>query len=462
MQPTSASLAWRAILISWPLLIGMALLMVSNGLLSTLLTLRASGLGFGDSVIGLVQSCYPAGALLGCLVAPRMVARVGHVRVFAALASITSATTLVHLVTHDPLTWAAMRLLAGFCFSGLYVVAESWLNGSATNESRGSLLSIYFVVQTGGSAVGQAFLIFSTLDGLLLLVTASILISLSLVPMLISTTPTPALILPRTVSIGWLFRQSPMGLSGCFLNGVTQGAIYVALALYGRHIGLGTAGIGALIGVATLGGMISQFPIGRLSDRIDRRLVIVGAAGLAVPVCVALALLDQPASEPVLMYLGIVILGGLTLPIYSICAAHTNDHLAPSEILTASGTLVLILGLGMTLGPTLGSLAIGLYGPAGLFLFLATVQSCTVATALFRLWRGKPQSDTSVTTVAMAPNATPIAAGLNPDAQQLTSEYQVSPDAYSSTHQGLDRQATVGRVVHSSRRADRCDRTPAV
>lgn len=437
---------WRAIQISWPLLIGMALLMVSNGLISTLLTLRASGLGFGDTVTGLVQSCYPAGALLGCLVAPRMVARVGHIRVFAALASIASAVTLVHLVTGDPATWAVMRLLAGFCFSGLYVVAESWLNGSATNENRGSLLSIYFIVQTGGVAGGQAFLTFSALDGLLLLVAASILISLSLVPMLISTTPTPALVLPRNLSIGWLFRQSPMGLSGCFLNGMAQGAIYIALALYGRHIGLDAAGTGALIGVATLGGMISQFPIGRLSDRVDRRLVIVGAAGLAVPVCVALASLDQPASELPIIYSGVAALGGLTLPIYSICVAHTNDHLAPSQIVMASSTLVLILGLGMTLGPTLGSLAIGLHGPAGLFLFLALVQGCTVATALFRLWRSERHGDSSVTTAAMAANATPIAIGLNPDAQQLSPERQPSADAGSGAHEGLGKQ-TVARAA---------------
>ena len=134
---------WAAIRSSWPLFVGMIFLMVSNGLLATLLTLRASGLGFGDSVIGLVQSAYPVGSLLGCLVAPRLVASVGHVRVFAALASVASTAALIHLVTFDPWSWGAMRMLAGFCFSGLYVVAESWLNGRATNRSRGSLLSIY-------------------------------------------------------------------------------------------------------------------------------------------------------------------------------------------------------------------------------------------------------------------------------------------------------------------------------
>ncbi len=133
---------WAAIRTSWPLFVGMVFLMVSNGLLATLLTLRAGSLGFGETVIGLVQSGYPVGSLLGCLVAPRLVMRVGHVRVFAALASVASTAALIHLVTYDPWRWGAMRVLAGFCFSGLYVVAGSWLNGRATNESRGSLLSI--------------------------------------------------------------------------------------------------------------------------------------------------------------------------------------------------------------------------------------------------------------------------------------------------------------------------------
>ncbi len=407
---------WAAIRSSWPLFAGMVFLMVSNGLLATLLTLRAGGLGFGETVIGLVQSGYPIGSLLGCLVAPRLVIRVGHVRVFAALASIASTAALIHLVTYDPWSWGAMRMLSGFCFAGLYVVAESWLNGRATNESRGSLLSIYFVIQTGGAAAGQMLLNLSSPDGILLFIVVSVLISLSLVPILISASATPAFEAPERISFLELFRLSPMGLTGCFLNGVAQGAIYIALALYGRAIGLDTGTIGALIGVTMLGGMLFQFPLGRLSDRIDRRLVIVGSAGLAVPLCLALAAAGGSFASLFVLYAGVGILGGLTLPIYSICVAHTNDYLKPGQIVAASGTLVLVLGAGVVFGPALGSFAIERYGPGGLFSLLAMVQGLTVATALFRLWRGPARSDTPVPAVAIAHGVTPGAARLHPDA----------------------------------------------
>jgi MFS family permease len=236
------------------------------------------------------------------------------------------------------------------------------------------------------------------------------------VPILISAGATPAFEVPERISIAELFRLSPMGLTGCFLNGLAQGAIYIALALYGRAIGLDTGAIGALVGFTMLGGMLFQFPLGRLSDRIDRRLVIVGAAGLAVPVCLALASADAPAADLFVLYTGVGILGGLTLPIYSICVAHTNDYLKPGQIVAASGTLVLVLGFGVVFGPALGSLAVEHYGPEALFLLLAIVQGCTVATALFRLWRGQERADTPVTAVAIAHNVTPGAARLNPDA----------------------------------------------
>jgi MFS family permease len=410
---------WQVIRTSWPLFVGMVFLMVGNGLLTTLLTLRATGLGFGDSVIGLVQSAYPVGSLLGCLVAPRLVIRVGHVRVFGALASLASTAALIHLVTYDPWSWGAVRTLAGFSFAGLYVVAESWLNGRATNETRGSLLSIYFVIQTGGITAGQLLLNLSSPEGALLFVIVSVLISLSLVPILISASVAPAFEVPERISIAKLFRLSPMGLSGCFLNGVAQGALYIALALYGAAIGLDSGAIGVLIGSATLGGMLFQFPLGRLSDRVDRRGVIVGAAGLSIPVCLLLAATgDAPIDAFGIagLYGSVLVIGGLSLPIYSICMAHTNDHLKPSQIVAASGTLVLVLGAGIVFGPTLGSYAVESHGPAGLFFLLAIIQGATVATGLFRLWRGRATAEHPGRAVAISSGVTPGAARLNPDA----------------------------------------------
>ncbi|MCP4332521.1 MAG: MFS transporter [Gammaproteobacteria bacterium] len=407
---------WAAIRASWPLFVGMILLMVSNGLLTTLLTLRGSGLGFSDSVIGLMQSGYPVGSLLGCLIAPRLIMQVGHIRVFAALASIASAAALVHLVTFDPWSWGAMRLLSGFCFSGLYIVSESWLNGSTSNESRGSLLSIYFIIQTGGVTAGQLLLNVSSPEGILLFIVVSILVSFSLVPMLVSASVTPPYVLPERISLAALFRLSPMGLSGSFLNGISQTALYVALALYGSAIGLSNGSIGVLIGSMTLGGMLFQFPLGRLSDRVDRRLIIVGAPGLSIPLCFALATLQNPADQLYLLCLLVLLLGGLTLPVYSICMAHMNDHLKPSQVVAASGTLVLILASGMTIGPVLGGLAIEHFGPEGVFYLLSLAAALTVMTALFRLWHAPTPTENRASAVAMSANLTPEAATLYPDA----------------------------------------------
>ncbi len=394
----------------------MILLMISNGLLATLLTLRAGGLGFSDSAIGLMQSGYPAGSLLGCFIAPRFIIRVGHVRVFAALASIASTTALVHLITFDFWSWSAMRLLSGFCFSGLYIVSESWLNGRASNESRGSILSIYFVIQTGGVAIGQVLLNLSTPEGILLFIVVSILISLSLIPMLISASATPPYELPERISFLELFRLSPMGLTGSFLNGISQTTLYVALALYGSAIGLSSGAIGSLIGFMTLGGMLFQFPLGKLSDRIDRRLVIVGAPGLAMPICFFIAMQTHPANNLALLYVSVAVLGGLTLPLYSICMAHMNDYLKPSQMVAASGTLVLVLAVGMIFGPTLGAFAIAHYGAGGLFYLLAITSGITVMTGLFRLWSGQARTETPTTAVAMAANLTPEATNMYPDA----------------------------------------------
>jgi MFS family permease len=407
---------WAAIRSSWPLFTGMIFLMVSNGLLATLLTLRAESLGFSEWIIGLVQSAYPVGSLLGCLIAPRLIMRVGHIRIFAALASIASTAALVHLITYDPWSWGAMRLLSGFCFSGLYVVAESWLNGSADNKSRSSLLSIYFVIQTGGVTIGQLLLNLSSPEGILLFIIVSILISLSLVPILISASASPPYELPERITFKELFRLSPIGLTGSFLNGISQTVLYVALALYGSAIGLSSGSIGSLIGFMALGGMIFQFPVGKLSDLVDRRLVLVGAPGIAIPLCFFLAMLENPADNLVRLYSLIALLGGLTLPLYSICMAHMNDYLKPGQVVAASGTLVLVLAVGMTLGPTLGAFAIEYYGPNGIFYLLSIISAITVLTAFFRLWSGQPQAENPSIAVAMTANLTPEATHLYPDA----------------------------------------------
>jgi MFS family permease len=407
---------WETVRNSWPLFFGMFLLMMGQGLLSTLLTLRGGGLGFSESAIGLVQSGYPAGQILGCLLAPRLVQRAGHARTFGALASIASAATLTHLITFDAVSWGAMRLITGFSYAGLFIVAESWLNGHATNRNRASLLSIYFVTQAGGTAAGQLFLGASSPDAVLLFVLVSVMISLALVPILLSTNVSPGFETPERLSFKQLFRLSPMGVTGCLLNGISQGALYVGLALYGSSLGLGAGATGFFIIALTLGGIASQFPVGRWSDLIDRRTVIVSLAGFAVPVCVATAFGVPGADQVIWRYGSVAMLGALVLPVYSLCLAHTNDHLHPGQIVPASGAMVLILGLGITIGATAGPAAMQRLGPGGLFWFIAAIQILTVATALFRLWRAEVPEATRGVVVAVGQGATAMAAHLNPDA----------------------------------------------
>ncbi len=406
----------RDVMTSWPLFVGVLLLMIGNGLLLTLLTVRGAELGFSSTTIGIMQSCYPAGAIIGCIIAPRLVAEVGHVRAFGALASLCSTAALVHLVTNDPISWSAMRALSGFCFPGLYVVAESWLNGQARNETRATLLSLYFVTQTGGSLIGQVMLLIPDQQGMLLFVIVSILISLSLVPMLLSTRGAQSFEVPERTGLLALFRLSPFGFLGTFLAGVSQGTIYVSLGIFGVAVSLPSGSIGFLVAAAALGGMLAQFPVGNLSDRFDRRLVIAAISFAGLLLCSAIAIGNQFLGKGLELFIAVGLVGALLLPVYSLCIAHTNDFLKPSQVVAASGALVLVMNAGVILGPNLGAAAIDLMGPVGLFVLLAALQGVTALVAGLRLAAGRPRADQRSVARPIAYTATGTVARLNPDA----------------------------------------------
>ncbi|WP_299616056.1 MFS transporter [Pelagibius sp.] len=408
----------RAVLESWPLFLGMLLLMLSNGLMVTLVTLRATDLGFTQTEITFMQAAYPLAALFGCLVAPRIVAAVGHIRSFGALASLCSISALVHMVTADPYSWAAMRGLAGFCFPGLYVVSESWLNGRADNQTRAALLSVYFITQTGGAALGQMLLYIPDSEGNLLFVIVSILISLALVPMLLSARQGQDFEAPARLSVAALFRISPLGLSVSFLSGLSQGAFYVGLGLFGVAIGLAGDQVGLLVAAGTLGGMLAQFPLGALSDRIDRRLVIAGAAALAFLASLALGLGSETLAPGGWLFGAIALMGAFMLPLYSLGVAHCNDRLAPAQMVAASGALVLVMNFGIVLGPLAGGLSITHLGAPALFYCLAVLQAATAILAVTRLALGtRPVAETG-TALPVGHTATPVASRLNPEARE--------------------------------------------
>ncbi len=407
----------RALKENWALFAGMLMLMAANGLLSTLLTIRGSSIGLSDTTIGLVQAGYPLGALLGSAYTPKLVERVGHVRAFAALASLCSVSAIVHLVTIDAWSWGAMRFLAGFCFPGLYVISESWLNAKAENRSRAVLLSAYFVIQTAGASLGQGLAGLNDPDGSVLFVLTSVLISLSLLPLMISRNPAPNYEAPERLSVTRLIRISPVAVSGAMLNGAAQAAFYIGVPLYALSRGMSASEATLLLVAGTLAGAAAQFPVGWLSDHTDRRFVIGGLATACVAVCVALfaGLFGDN------VYPAIALIGATTLPIYSICVAHANDQIAPSQIVPASGTLVLTLNVGILLGAFAGPFSIGVAGPPGLIGLLAALAAMTAAIAGIRgISAEAPEQTGPVQPIAV--QGTQTTGVLHPDAEMVRPE----------------------------------------
>ncbi|MDT8343509.1 MAG: MFS transporter, partial [Thermohalobaculum sp.] len=265
----------RAVLkTSWPLLIGMFLLMIGNGMQGTVLGVRGGLEGFDATTMGLVMSGYFLGFLGGAHLTPVLLRRVGHVRVFAALGSMISAALIIYGAVVDPIAWTLMRVLVGFCYSGVYVVAESWLNNQATNETRGRALSAYLIVQMMGIIAAQGLLNVADPAGYELFVIMSVAVSISFAPMLLSAGPTPVFATTRTMSLGRLYRTSPLGCVGTFLLGAIFACQFGMAPVYATLRGMTTAEISIFIGAFYVGGLVLQYPIGWLSDRMDRRRLI--------------------------------------------------------------------------------------------------------------------------------------------------------------------------------------------
>ena len=373
---------------SWALLIGIALLMLGNGMQGTLISLRASLEGFSTNLIGLIMTAYFAGFLLGSVLVPKMVGTVGHIRVFAALASLASCAVLLHTVFLSPLTWGMFRFVTGFSYAGLYVVAESWLNHSATNETRGRLLSIYMIIVLGGSGGGQLLLNVADPTGSDLFILVSVLVSIAIIPISLSVARAPELEPPEPTSIAMLFKASPLGVVGAFAVGIAHSAMLAMGAIYAREIGLPVDKLSLFIAVWLFGGLLLQWPIGRLSDYFDRRQVILFVTMFAALFAVLGGLFGSDSYTSLIIFT--TFLGGMSLPLYALFIAHTNDHLAHKQIVSASGTLVLVGGFGLTLGPTFTAQAMNVLGPNGLFWCIAGVHLGIGLYAIYRMFRRDP------------------------------------------------------------------------
>lgn len=396
----------RAVLV---LLVSTFLMMGGLGSLGTLLSLRLDQAAAPPLAIGVVMAAYFAGLTVGALHVASVIGRVGHIRAFSAFMSLMSAAALGHALKLDPVLWAGLRLLEGYCMAGLFVCVESWLNQTAPTAVRGRVLAFYMISLYGGQGVGQ-WLLGLDRGGFVVFVLASMLFSVALVPVALTRQTPPTL--SRIVALGFrrLYAASPLGIMGTVTSGLVTGAIYSLGPVTVRHLGYGAAEAGLFMSAAILGGMILQWPLGRLSDVLDRRRVLVGLYG---GLCaVSLALLAAPAAGFAGLLLGAAALGGAAFAVYPTSVAHTNDRLAADEAVAASGGLVLGYSLGAVAGPLGAAALITAAGGIGLFLFTALVGAVAAGFGWWRMQVSPPVPQEEQAPFVALPRTTPLASGM--------------------------------------------------
>jgi MFS family permease len=360
----------------------MGVLMLGAGLQGTLLGLRATLEGFPTPVTGMIMSCYYVGYLLGTSAAPRLLRQIGHIRVFAVLAAVASATILVQASFVQPVVWGATRLLSGVCFAGIYVVAESWLNDRASHTNRGRLLALYMVVLYVGLGAAQFLLILANPSTQTPFMLVSVLISLSMVPIAVSAQQLPQPALPKKVSYAELYRNSPLGVVAVSVSGMISAIVFSMGPVYARLRGLGNTGIATFMAVSILAAVLTQYPVGRLSDRTDRRTVIAAVCTLATIVAGSIvAFGDMPQA---LFLLLAALFSGSALTLYSLSVSHVNDKLEPAQMVDASSALLRLNGGAAAFGPVLAGSLMHAFGPSAYFTTLAAL---TGALTIYDLWR---------------------------------------------------------------------------
>ena len=390
---------------TWPLLFGLMLLMLGNGMQGTLLGIRGGIEDFSTTQMSVVMSCYFVGFLFGSRLAPEMIRRVGHVRVYAALGSLISAVLILYAAAPNWIAWSVMRVLIGFSFSGVYITAESWLNNASTNETRGQALSLYLIVQMIGIIAAQALLNFGDPSGYILFVIPSVLVSLSFTPILLSISPAPAFDTTKRLSFKALYEASPLGCVGMFLLGGVFSAQFGMASVWGTQAGLNIRDLSIFIASIYVGGLFLQFPIGMLSDRTDRRLLILALAIAGSVVLMVPVLFDVPF----VVMIGIgVLMGGISNPLYSLLLAYVNDYLDNSDMAAASAGLMFINGIGAISGPIVTGWLMGAIGPSGFFLYMGIIFMLLAAYAGWRMTQRRSTPDAQGSYTAISPTASVV------------------------------------------------------
>jgi MFS family permease len=421
------------------LLLGVAILFFGNGLQSVLLPVRATIEAFATTSIGLIASAYSAGFVVGCLSMPHIVRRVGHIRTFAVCAAIAASVVLLMVLVVSPLVWIALRALSGVCFAGLFMVIESWLNERATSANRGQVLAVYMVINLTAVTAGQMILPLGDPAGFSLFALTAIAITLALVPVGLTTSSAPQPLREVRLRLGRLYAMSPVGVVGGFFVGLANGAFGGLGVVFATEVGLSITGIALFMSASLVGGALAQLPLGRLSDRTDRRKVIIGVCTLAALTGGLLALLGEARQSgeifgldgdftdlsPWFLIAVAALFGGAIYSQYSLCVAHTNDFVGREEFVEASSGLLLTWAIGASIGPVLGAFAIDLFGAGGLFLYTAVAHAGFVLFTVYRMTRRAavpPEGRAPYVAAGRPSRTTPVAAELDPRAPEPTED----------------------------------------
>ena len=405
---------WKDLSASWAILLGIGFMMLANGLQGTLLGVRATMEGFSTFTTGIMMSGYFIGIFAGSFLAPYLVKRVGHIRVFSALASLASISILFHGVYIDTWVWMVMRIITGISFAGFYVVTESWLNDRASNETRGRVLSVYMLIVTFGMGAGQFLLNVAKPDSIDLFILTSVIISAGLIPVLLTAKPAPVFESSGKMSIIELFHASPLAVIGNCLTGMAHGTIFGLGAVYASTVLVDIKLISWFMASFLIGSVILQWPVGYISDRVQRRFVM---AALSIVSIISSLLAVSVAKDSWVFYAIIMLLGGAAMPMYSICVAYANDRLEPHQIVAASGSLVMISGIGLCIGPIMVAFFMDFYDINFYFWGIAIVFTMILGFTLIRIKSRRGISVEDQThLITSGPIGTPIAEYNAPDA----------------------------------------------
>lgn len=366
-----------------PLFIAAGILLAGNGVQGTAIAIRGAQEGFSTSLIGLIGTAYFVGFLLGCLYITRLLNAVGHIRTFAALAAITASGTLLLVIIVHPIAWLLIRFAVGFCFSGLFTTIESWINSGVRNETRGRVLAVYRIVDIFAVTGAQFMLPAFGAGGFTLFAVMCLMITLSLVPVSLADRSNPTPPAEFRFDLKGIWALSPLACIGCVTIGATNSAFRLIGPLYAEGIGLSISDVAVFMSVGILGGAVLQYPLGYLSDRFDRRTVLLVTTAGAV--ASGLFLASMAGTSPSLNYLGIFLFGAFALPLYSLSAAHANDHARAGQHVMVAAGLMFFFSLGASIGPYLSSAVVELFGPSALFTYTSVVHGALIVVTIWRM-----------------------------------------------------------------------------